>query len=351
MNKFYSRIENLPAEITVLLGSIDALNGRWIGGANLSPQALSRLKRSVLFTSTGASTRIEGSKLSDAQVEKLMRGLSTQKLVDRDSQEVKGYYELLKVVFDSYSEINFSESVIKQLHTELLKYAGKDERHRGDYKKLENRVEMKDAAGKVLSVLFETTSAYLTAKEMNELVNWVKSALCENKYHPLLVIANFIVEFLKIHPFLDGNGRMSRILTNLLLIQASYEFVPYVSHEKIVEANKTDYYVALRQSQTTFNKPPETIEPWVRFFLGVIKTQAEEALRLLSHENIENLLSPNQLQVWACFEGTSDELAVRQILDSTDVSRPTIKQAIERLLQLKKIQRVGLGRTTRYRKL
>jgi Fic family protein len=351
MQRFNERIEKLSPRIVSRLSQIDILNGQWIGGANLSPQALSRLKRSVLVTSTGSSTRIEGAKLSDAEVEKLMRGLSTQKLADRDAQEVRGYYELLQTIFDSSKMIHFSENTIKQLHAELLKYTNKDERHRGEYKKFENRVEMKDASGKVMSILFETTPAYLTPKEMTELVSWTNDSLANRTYHPLLVIASFIVEFLKIHPFLDGNGRLSRALTNLLMLQAGYEYMPYVSHDKLIEDNKTEYYISLRQAQTTLETKDETILPWTTFFLPVLQTQAEQSIKLLSAESLDNLLSPNQLAVWEYIKSMDSDTSVQEITNATKVARPTVRQSIERLLDLKKVQRIGLGRATRYRKL
>ncbi len=350
MKKFNDRIEKVLPTILSLLSRIDGLNGQWIGGANLSPQALSRLKHSVLVTSTGASTRIEGAKLSDAEVNKLMRGLATQKLADRDAQEVRGYYELLQIVFDSYPNIIISENVIKQLHAELLKYSSKDSRHQGAYKKLENQAEMKDTSGKVLSVLFETTPAFLAPKEMNELVTWTKDSLANKSYHPLLIISNFVVEFLRIHPFLDGNGRLSRVLTNLLLLQAGYAYMPYVSHEKLIEDNKTEYYITLRQSQKSFSTGKETIASWTTFFLTVLQAQAEQAIKLLSDESIENLLSPNQLLVWLYIKSIGEDTSVQEITDATNVARPTVRQAIERLLSLKKVQRIGLGRATRYRK-
>lgn len=347
--KFDERLDRLPVSTANLLSQIDQLKGRWVGGAQLSPQLLGRLKRSVLITSTGASTRIEGSKLSDTEIEKLIRGLSTQKLVDRDSQEVKGYYELLQVIFDEYQNIVFSENSMLELHARLLKYSDKDVRHRGDYKKLENDVQMKDAAGRVISILFETAPAYLTPKQTQELIAWTQSAFQENTHHPLLVTANFIVEFLKIHPFLDGNGRLSRALTNLLLLQAGFAYMPYVSLEKLIEDNKSDYYVALRASQTTFGTSGETIEPWVTFFLKICKQQAEQAITLLSGENLERTLSPNQLLVWQYVQSV-DEATIRGAAEATDVARPTVKQAFERLLELKLIERFGLGRSTRYRK-
>lgn len=348
--RFDDRLDKLPVSSANLLSQIDQLKGQWVGGAQLSPQLLGRLKRSVLITSTGSSTRIEGSKLSDAEIEKLIRGLSTQKLADRDSQEVKGYYELLQMIFDEYGNIRFSENSILELHARLLKYSDKDVRHRGAYKNLENDVQMKDAAGKVISVLFETTPAYLTPKQTQELIEWTQDALRDGTHHPLLVSANFIVEFLKIHPFLDGNGRLSRTLTNLLLLQAGFAYMPYVSFEKLIEDNKGDYYVALRASQTTFGTAKETVEPWVAFFLGVCKQQAEQAISLLTGENLERTLSPNQLLVWQYIQSV-EEATIRDTTEATGVARPTVRQAFERLLELKLIERFGLGRSTRYRKL
>ncbi|SRR6266496_2434710 len=201
MSRFNERLEKLSLSTLSLLSQIDGLNGQWIGGAQLSPQVLGRLKRSVLITSTGASTRIEGAQLSDEEVEKLMRGLSTQRLVDRDAQEVRGYYETLAAVFDSWQDIRLTENNIKHLHTQLLKYSYKDERHRGHYKTLENSVIATNAAGRTVSTIFATTAVYLTPKEVSELVMWTQQALADRTYHPLLVIANFVVEFLKFTPF------------------------------------------------------------------------------------------------------------------------------------------------------
>lgn len=344
------RIKNIPQSLWSLINYIDELKGQWIGGATLNPQALGRLKKSVLVTSTGASTRIEGAKLSDDDVEKLMRGLSMQKFSDRDKQEVRGYYELLENVFSSWKHIPFSESTIKHFHKEFLKYVAKDERHRGEYKKTENKVEMFDASGKSVGVLFETSPAYLTPKHMSELVDWTNEALLTKEAHPLVVIGSFLVEFLAIHPFQDGNGRLSRVLTNLLMLRAGYAYVSYVSHEKLIEDNKTDYYMTLRRSQVTLRTDDEDISSWLKFFLIVSLRQAEQAIELLSKENIEKLLSPKQLSVWRYLEGVP-EATPGEIGKAAKVARPTVSQALDVLLRLKKIERLGQGRTTRYRKI
>ena len=347
---YNKRIKHIPQNLWTFINKIDELKGRWIGGAEINPQALGRLKRSVLVTSTGASTRIEGAKLSDEDIEKMMRGLSMQKFADRDKQEVQGYYELLENVFNSYEKIPFSESSIQHLHKELLKYVEKDKLHRGEYKKGENRVEMVDEKGQSIGVLFDTTPAWLTPKEMLELVEWTREAIVLKEIHPIIIIGNFLVEFLNIHPFTDGNGRLSRVLTNLMMLQAGYAYMPYVSHEKLIEDNKAEYYLALRKSQKTLKTDKSDIVPWLEFFFNVLLTQARQAIELLSKENIEKLLSPKQLLVWEYLLEVS-EATPGEISKKTKVARPTVSQALDTLLRLKKVERIGQGRTTRYKKI
>ncbi|MBU1663469.1 Fic family protein [Patescibacteria group bacterium] len=349
-NNFSKRIANIPANIVFKIAKIDELKGQWISGARLSPQVLGRLKRSVLITSTGASTRIEGARMSDEDIEKLMRGISIQKFTNRDKQEVKGYYELLENVFNSWKNLKFNESLIKHFHKELLQYADKDQSHRGEYKKGKNKVHMIDEAGQSIGILFDTSPAYLTPGQMCDLTDWTQKALKENKYHPLLIIGNFLVEFLKIHPFTDGNGRLSRVLTNLLLLQAGYLYIPYVSHEKLVEDNKPEYYISLRRSQKTIGTEKENITDWFNFFLDMILKQSQMAVELLSKENIEKILSEKQLAVWQCIEKVK-EVKTGEIIKNTNIARPTVKQALDALLKLKKIERIGLGRSARYRKI
>lgn len=350
---FDKRIAIIPHAILSLISSIDELKGRWTAGANLHPQILSRLKQSVLVTSTGASTRIEGAKLSDSDIEDLMRGISIQKFKDRDIQEVKGYFELLKNVFDSWQSIKLNEGTIKHFHQEILKYVEKDTFHRGQYKVTENKVQMVDAKGNIVGTIFDTTPVYLTPIEIRELVEWTIEALKEQKYHPLLIIANFVVEFLKIHPFRDGNGRISRILTNLLMLQAGYLYMPYISHEKLIEEKKQEYYVALRKTQMTlrlrsgqaFN--PD-ITPWMTFFLNIILDQSKQAIGLLSDDNLENTLSQRQLVVLEYIQQVK-EATPGDIAEKTKVVRATVNQVLEKFIRLKKVERIGMGRSTRYR--
>ena len=232
---------------------LDEFKGFWKGHLNISPQILHRLKKFALITSTGASTRIEGSYLSDEEVKKLLAGLKIQKLTDRSRQEVAGYAELTKLIFDNHKHLKWNENEIKHFHKILLKYSEKDKHHHGEYKKSSNAVVARDEDGNE-SIIFNPTSPHLTPKEMKELVEFTKENLKTKELHPLILIGHFVGEFLAIHPFQDGNGRLSRVLTNLLLLQEGYSYVQYVSLEKIIEDWKEQYYVALRESQKNRNK-------------------------------------------------------------------------------------------------
>lgn len=348
--KFDHRIKNPEPHVVSLLSEIDGIRGEFKSGLRMTPQAITSLRQSVLITSAGASTRIEGAKLTDEEVEKIMQGLAVSKFSDRDSQEVQGYLEVLQNVFDSFQNLPLRESLIQSLHNQLLKYSNKDDTHRGGYKKKENTVGVLGPDGKVAKIMFETTPAFLTAKEMQELIDWTSDALEKNRFHHLLIIANFIVEFLKIHPFEDGNGRLSRVLTNLLLLRSGYQFVQYVSHEQIIERRKDEYYLALRKSQETFKTDHDTIAPWLNFFLSVVKEQGTKALTFLEEEKVEDTLSPKQYEVWKYLSSVG-ESSPGDIAKATGIVSVTVSQALERLIELGLVKRVGRGRGTRYVKL
>ena len=354
--KFDHRIKTPDPHIISFLTAIDEMRGAFRVGLRMTPQAITNLHKSVLVTSAGASTRIEGSKISDEEVKKIMEGFSIQKFSDRDSQEVQGYLETLKNVFDNYKDLPLRESIITSLHKELLKYSNKDDLHRGEYKHKENLVGILDAKGNVARIMFETTPAYLTQKEMTELVDWTREALEKERFHPLLIIANFIIEFLKIHPFEDGNGRLSRVLTNLLLLRFGYSFAQYISHEQIVEHRKDQYYLALRSSQSTFRSQTklegeeETIVPWLNFFLSVVKEQAEKSIALVEKETHEDTMSPKQNEVLE-YLSKVNEAGPAEIVKETGIIMPSVRKSLERLVLLGKVKRIGRGRATRYIKI
>jgi len=351
IENFNQRIINPEPHIVALLAKIDGIRGEFKSGLRMTPQAITSLKRSVLITSAGASTRIEGAKLSDKEVERVMQGLTAFKLAERDYQEVQGYLEVLQNVFDGYKMLPLREGMIQSLHNELLKYAKKDQLHKGKYKTKENTVGILGKDGKTIAqVIFNPTAAWATPAEMTNLVGWTYAALEEGRFHPLLVIANFLIEFLKIHPFEDGNGRLSRVLTNLLLLRSGYQFAQYVSHEQIVEHRKDEYYIALRKSQETFGTDKDTIAPWLNFFLSVVKEQATKALAYLEEEKVEDILSPRQSEVWKYLSSVGDA-ARGDIVKATGIAKATVNQSIDRLIELSKIKRIGRGRGSRYVKI
>lgn len=348
--RFEKRLQFGPEtsrEITKLLARIDECKGYWEAFQLLSPEYLAKMKHAVIVSSSGSSTRIEGSHLSDGEVEQLLRDAKVRKLRTRDEQEVLGYLEVIKDVFEAWDAMKFSESTIKHIHAAALKYSEKDARHRGRYKCAPNRVEAVDAKGKVVGVIFDPTPPYLTSKEMQELIEWTQKQFQEAIYHPLLIIAHFIFEYLAIHPFQDGNGRTSRILTNLLLLQHGYSFAPYISHEKLIEDHKVDYYLALKKSTTTWKKEKEDIAPWMLFILRMFGEHGEMAVALTKEDQTENLLSEHQLAVWKAFQG-GKTLGRKTIAENTGVNIRTVDQALKKLLDLRKIAKIGKGRATRY---
>jgi Fic family protein len=347
---------SLPAEkleeVYTLLAKIDAVKQSWKITGNLKPQIIRRLTQSVIITSTGASNRIEGNQLTDEEVEKLYRNLRIQKLRTRDQQQVGGYLESMEFVFSHFTELRITESMILHLHGQMLRHSEKDERHRGGYKFGSNRVEAKDPEGKVLGIIFDPTPPHLVAKEMQDIVSWYQWAGEENRKHPLILIANFIFEYLAIHPFQDGNGRASRLLTNLMLLQQGYQFTSLVSHEKLIEQQKADYYLALNQTQKNWKTEREDITPWLLFFLKIVHQQAELALEILLRDDREALLSENQQDIldWIRAREAS-AFSRRDLIGAFDLPPRTIEASVKRLLEHRFIERLGAGRATRYRRI
>ena len=333
-----------------IISEIDAIKNTFRLTDKLLPHTINRLTQSVIVTSAGASNRIEGNRLSDAQVAALYRNLRVRKFSTRDEQEAAGYLEMLELIMKSHVGMPLSVALVLQLHGDMLKYSGKDQRQRGVYKFGPNRVEARDQGGKVVGVVFDPTPPHLTAKEMQDLMVWWKWADAENFKHPLIRMGSFIFEFLAIHPFQDGNGRASRLLTNLLLLQNDYHFTRLVSHEKLIEERKADYYLALNQAQSSWKSKAEDIGPWIGYFLEIVQNQATSALALLDGERIEHLLSEKQLALWQWAQSrTKAEFSRKDAVDALGFPPRTIEASIKKLLDVKRVQRIGAGRSTRYR--
>ncbi|MCF6180056.1 MAG: Fic family protein, partial [Geopsychrobacter sp.] len=297
------------------------------------------------------STRIEGAKLTDAQVETLLSGLGKTSFESRDEQEVAGYAHAMDLVFEAFADLRLTENHIRQLHQTLLRYSHKDERHRGSYKTLDNHVVAFDADGHEIGVIFETTTPFDTPREMEELVAWTVKAINEEVLHPLLIIAVFVVTFLAIHPFQDGNGRLSRVLTTLLLLRAGYDYVPYASLESVIEENKDLYYKALRRTQTTLKGDEPDWEPWVGFFLRCLKKQKNNLAERLDRDQVASdddaELPEISLKILALLR-THNRQNIVQITEATGANRNTIKLRLRELVGAGKIRRHGKARATWY---
>jgi Fic family protein len=347
LNKRLASLDNLE-EVYSIIAEVDAVKTSWRVTNSIAPQILVRLTESAVITSTGASNRIEGNKLSDDEVKAIYRNINIKKFKTRDEQEIAGYIEILQFVFENYEAISISESSILWLHQKMLKYYDKDERHRGIYKIGPNLVEARDALGNIIGIVFETTPPHLVKKEMMELVDWYNATIL-NK-HPLIIIANFIFEYLAIHPFQDGNGRTSRLLSNLMLLSHGYLFTQIASHEQIIEADKAEYYRILNYTQNTRKTDDEDVSQWVLFFLKIVKAQAKKAVEFMVNDNFEQLLSEKQLIVWDYILSLhGKEFSRKDVIAATSIVAVTVESIIKKFFNMHKITRIGQGRAIRYK--
>jgi Fic family protein len=280
---------NITKDILRLVAAVDEFRGEWKALSNLAPDRLNALKKIATIESVGSSTRIEGVKLTDREVEQIFFGLDTMSFRSRDEEEVVGYAEVMNLVFESFQEILVTENHIKQLHHNLK------------------------------------------AKEL----------------HPLLIIAVFVVHFLAIHPFQDGNGRLSRILTTLLLLQNGYSYVPYSSLESIIEQNKDNYYLALRKAQRTLDTDNSGLGNWLSFFLNCLRKQKDNLVQKIAteHKRIKLPALSNQILEIIKEHGQATISDVQAI---TDANRNTIKIRLRELVADNYLVKIGRGKSTRY---
>jgi Fic family protein len=339
----------ITQELLKLIAEIDEFKGKWEALKNMSPEQLRQLRKVATIESIGSSTRIEGAKLTDMQVETLLSNLSATSFKTRDQQEVAGYAEAMDIVFQAYEDMTITENHIRQLHQTLLRHSNKDERHRGEYKKLDNHVVAINEHGKEIGVVFETATPFNTPHEMEELVRWVNKAIAENSLHPLLIVAVFAVVFLAIHPFQDGNGRLSRILTTLMLLRTGYSYVPYASLESVVEDNKDLYYKSLRRTQTTLKTDDTDWEPWLGFFLRCLKKQKTNLAAKIEKEKAsdDTTLPVLSLQVLELLR-KHERLSIAKIAEHTGANQNTLKVRLRELVSIGRIQRHGKARATWY---
>ena len=333
---------NLDWDLLKVVSKIDRFDASWSSIEKREGQSLKQLKNFATIRSVGASTRIEGSKMSDEEIKVLLDNLEITKIEDRDSQEVVGYFEVLELISDNYNEIEITENNIKNLHNLLLKYSDKDQWHKGDYKQHSNVVEATLPDGSK-QIIFQTTNAgFETEDAMRKLIEWYNS---DTEIHPLVKSAIFSYEFVSIHPFQDGNGRLSRLLATLLLLKNGYKWLQYVSFEHEIETRKNEYYTKLRHCQA--QRPNEDITEWINFFFSALLNIQEQLMKKLKVKGVTAKLSPKEKSILTYIESNPGSKS-GEIAKKLQIPNPTVKRLLTKLLNENLIEKYGIGAGTNY---
>lgn len=345
---FKTQTISITSDILKLIARIDEFKGAWRTMGTIAPDRLLALRRVATIESVGSSTRIEGSKLSDRDVEKLLAKLEIKSFDTRDEQEVAGYAELMETIFSAWDYIPVNENHITQLHRDLLAHSTKDESHRGHYKTLPNRVAAFDENGREVAVIFETATPFDTPRLMSELIEWYRTEIQAQELHPLIIIALWTVVFLEIHPFQDGNGRLSRVLTTLLLLKSGYTYVPYSSLESVIEENKEAYYLALRQTQGTIRSDAPNWQPWLIFFLQSLDKQVQRLEKKIEYEKLVLSALPELARQFVDFTKNQGRITIAEALKLTNAPRSTVKMHFKNLVEQGYLVKHGAARGVWY---
>lgn len=332
----------LDWDLVNAISKIDRFDASWNSLEKTEGRSLKHLKTIATVRSVGASTRIEGSSLSDNEVQALIQNLDITKLHQRDEQEVAGYFTTLDLIADTYSEIAVSETAIKSLHNNLMRFNAADGWHRGGYKQHSNSVQAQTPEGKAYTIFQTTPPGIATEDSMRDLIDWYAT---EEKVHALIRTAIFCYEFLSIHPFQDGNGRLSRLLSTLLLLKNGYKWIQYVSFEHEIESLKSEYYRCLMDCQQ--HRPGEDITKWVHFFTKCLSNIQDQLLNKLQRKPSNLLLSAREQEVLRFIE-SHPASGSGKIAQELKLSLRTAQQTLAGLLEKGVIEKAGIGKATAY---
>lgn len=342
MNTVHTLRLSIDWKLISILSKVDRYDAEWTTIEKKEGRSLNQLKSVATVRSVGASTRIEGSRMSDQEVDVLLKDLKIKKLVDRDSQEVAGYFDVLDTISESYNNISISESSIKSLHIQLLRHSQKDSWHKGNYKQVSNSVEAVLPDGNKQTVFQTTPPGIETEEAMRSLIDWYNS---DFETHALVKSSVFCYEFVSIHPFQDGNGRLSRLLSTLLLLKHGYKWIQYVSFEHEIEHRKAEYYRVLRACQA--QRPNEVINEWIRFYFDALSNIQTQLKAKLEDEGVEKLLSPREKSILV-FIADHPGCRSGQISQKLDIPSPTVKRTLSEMTSKGLIQKYGSGPGTNY---
>ncbi|KAA1239307.1 Fic family protein [Aquimarina sp. RZ0] len=348
MSKKLEFTSTVYGKIMKQLSIIDNFKGNWEIIDLRYSKHLKELRKIATIESIGSSTRIEGATLTDNEVEKLLKSVKITKLTTREQQEVVGYYDALQIILDNYKDLPITERYLHQLHSILLKHSDKDQTHKGKYKNLSNQVVANYPDG-TQRTIFRTTEPHLTAKEMEDLLLWLNKRFETLDMHPVMVTATFIYEFLSIHPYQDGNGRLSRLLTTLILMKQGYEFTQYISFEHIIEERKEEYYRTLMDGQKNRYNENEKIDKWIVFFLDCMVTLIQRLEKKYeTYKKLEKELNERQKEVLE-FIKEIKKVSISDLEKAfTNHSRNTLKKDLFYLVNEGLILKTGELKGTRY---
>lgn len=340
--KLYNFNIELSWNLLNKLSQIDRFDASWSTLEKVEKHNLNSLKSIATIQSVGSSTRIEGSKMNDDQVKVLIDKIEISNFEDRDSQEVAGYYNVLNIILNDPKNIRVSKSDIKNFHNQLLKFSEKDNWHKGEYKQHSNAVEANFPDGSK-QIIFKTTEpGFATDDEMNSIINWYNN---NSEIHNLLKISAFIYEFLTIHPFQDGNGRLSRLLTSFLLLKSNYVWIQYVSFEHEIEFRKKEYYNSLRNCQA--QRPNENISEWVNFFLDSLLNLKLKLNKKLEIKDKSGKLAPREKSIFIYIMSNPGSKS-GEISTKLDIPNPTTKRILSKMVKEELIEKFGSGSGTNY---
>lgn len=335
---------DLSFELINKLSAIDRFSGEC---SNIERRegvhTLKQLKSIATVQSVGASTRIEGSKLTNDEIQVLLfENLKIDKLEERDQQEVVGYFQALDTISASFADIRVSEGDVKNLHKILMKHSKKDEWHRGQYKQHPNSVDAHYPDGRTVTLFNTTKPGRDTEDSMHDLFEWYQN----DKSTPAIIkVAVFVYEFLSIHPFQDGNGRLSRLLGTLLLLKQSYPWIQFVSFEHEIENRKTDYYKVLMDCQQ--NRPGENVDSWLDFFLACLISIQDKLMQKLETQKSQSALNPREKKIVQFIEAYPG-VKSGEIASKLNIPLPSVKRILSEMIADKIISKNGTGTGTNY---
>ena len=330
-------------EVVSALGDIRELKGKTASLSALNPETFSALVEVAKIQSTGASNRIENISASDKRLRELMTNKTDPK--NRDEREIAGYRYVLDEIHESHDNIPVTPNVILQLHRDLYRFSG--DSHAGKWKDSDNVIAERTAEGELVA-RFIPTSAAGTPAAVERICRKYSRQIDDGTYDPLLASLVFVFDFVSIHPFNDGNGRMSRLLTLLLMYRNGYDVGKYVSIEKEIENSKETYYEALSASSTGWQNGENDYVPFVTYMLGIVTACYRE---LESRFSVVALPAGNEESIRAFFDRLVGTATKREIMDANpNMSQRTLERILAKLQDEGVVEKVGAARSTAYRR-